>query len=165
MDDAEHTKIMPAHTYANVLASNKRAFYDYEILETLEAGIELLGHEVKSAKLGHCHLKGSFVHVQGGEAWLTNAFIAPYAKASQLGTYDPTHARRLLLGRRDLNRLMGKQQQERLTIVPTKLVVRRGLVKVEIALARGKKQFEKRAAIKDREDNRRMRSARMTRGT
>ncbi len=142
-----------------ILATNKRARFDFEILETIEAGIELLGHEVKSAKLGRCHLKGSFVHFRGGEAWLTNAYIAPYEKASNLGAYDPSHARRLLLRRRDLDRLMGKHTADRLTVIPTALVVRRGLVKVEIALARGRRKYEKRAVIKERDDTRRMRSA------
>ena len=144
---------------SSLLAENRRAHYDYEILETLEAGIELLGHEVKSAKGGRCHLKGSFVHFRGGEAWITNVFIAPYAKASHLGDYDPTRPRRLLLRRRDLSRLIGKHSADRLTIVPTKLYVAHGLIKVEIALARGKKQYEKRETIKRRETDREMRAA------
>lgn len=154
----------------HTIAQNKRAFYDYEILETLEAGIELLGHEVKSAKLGRCSLRGSFVHIRpsshkatkghsGGEAWLTNATIAPYEKAGRLPDYDPTRSRRLLLKRTDLNRLIGKHSTERATIVPLAMVVKRGLVKVEIALARGKRKYEKREAIKQREDERRMRAA------
>ncbi|MFH1098930.1 MAG: SsrA-binding protein SmpB [Candidatus Uhrbacteria bacterium] len=146
---------------AKELATNKRAFYDYEILETIEAGIELLGHEVKSAKGGHCHLRGAFVHLRNDEAWLTNSFIAPYAKASHLTDYDPTRSRRLLLRRRDLHRLIGKHGAERLTIVPLRLYVRHGLVKVEIALARGKRKYEKRETIKRREDERRMRRATM----
>ena len=151
---------MPAHRPPGVLAENKRALFDYEIIERMDAGIELLGHEVKSAKLGRCHLTGSFVHIRGGEAWLTNATIAPYAKASGIGTYDPTRSRRLLLHRTDLHRLIGKHGAERLTIIPLRLVVRRGLIKVEIALARGKRKFEKRETIKRREDERRMRRER-----
>lgn len=151
---------MPAKYHPGVLATNKRALFEYEIIETFVAGVELLGHEVKSAKLGQCHLRGSFVHIRNGEAWLTNATIAPYAKASNLGTYDPTRSRRLLLRRVDLHRLIGKQGAERLTIVPLQLVVRRGLVKVDLALARGKRKFEKREAIKRREDERRMRAHR-----
>lgn len=159
-----------SHRITSTLAANRRALYDYEILETIEAGIELLGHEVKSAKQGRCHLKGSFVHIRpssrkatnghsGGEAWLTNAFIAPYAKASNLGQYDPTRSRRLLLHRRELNRLIGKHSAEHLTIIPLKLFVKHGLVKVDIAIARGKKKYEKRETIKRREDERRIRAA------
>ena len=154
MSNSHHSHRSP------ILASNKRALFDYEILERFEAGVELLGHEVKSAKRGRCHLRGSFVHFRDDEAWLTNATIAPYEKAARLDAYDPTRSRRLLLRRTDLNRLMGKQHTEHLTIVPLQLVVRHGLVKVEIALARGKKQFEKRETIKQREDERRMRARR-----
>lgn len=143
------------------LAANKRAFYDYEILEKIEAGIELLGHEVKAAKTGRAKLTGSFVHVRGGEAFLTNAHIARYAKATGIEGYDPARSRRLLLKRRDIARLLGKQQADRLTIVPLRLYEKRGLVKVEIALARGKRQFEKRETIKRREDERTMRHAKM----
>lgn len=149
-----------SHRTPTTLAENRRARFDYEILDTFEAGIELLGHEVKSAKRGSCHLKGSFVHFRTGEAWLTNAYIAPYEKASNLGAYDPARPRRLLLHRRDLNRLVGKASAERLTIIPLQLSVRRGLVKVDIALARGKRTFEKRETIKRREDERRMRRER-----
>ncbi|MDO8598584.1 MAG: SsrA-binding protein, partial [bacterium] len=106
-----------------------------------------------------CHLNGSFVHFRGNEAWLTNAYIAPYEKASNLGAYDPERARRLLLRRRDLDRLMGKRTADRLTVIATALVVRHGLVKVEIALARGRRKYEKRAVIRERDDTRRMRSA------
>jgi len=150
---------MPSKGSAGVLALNKRARFDYEILERFEAGIELLGHEVKSAKAGRCNLTGAFVHIRGNDALLTNATIAPYAKASGLDGYDPTRSRRLLLKRAELRRLIGKHGAERLTIIPLAIVVRHGLVKVEIAAARGKKQYEKRETIKRREDERRMRAA------
>lgn len=143
----------------HTLALNRRARFDYEILDTFEAGVELLGHEVKSAKAGRCSLSGSFVHIRGNEAFLTNATITPYAKAGHLDGYDPTRSRRLLLRRNELRRLIGKQGAERLTIIPLAIVLRHGLVKVELAVARGKKQFEKRETIKRREDERRMRAA------
>ena len=152
---------MPSKISHGTIALNKRVRYDYEILETIEAGIELLGHEVKSAKTGRCSLIGSFVHIRDGEAWLTNATIAPYAKAGRLDGYDPTRSRRLLLRARELSRLAGKHDAERVTLVPLRMFVHRGLIKVEVALARGKRVFEKRATIKRREDERRMRSARM----
>lgn len=150
-----------SHRITGTLAVNKRARFDYEVLETIDAGIELLGHEVKSAKAKRCSLTGSFVHLRGGEAWLTNATIPPYEKAGKLEGYEPTRSRRLLLRKTELARLVGKHDAERLTIIPLRLFVHRGLVKAEIALVRGKRVFEKRATIKQREDERRMRSARM----
>ncbi|MFH1430722.1 MAG: SsrA-binding protein SmpB [Candidatus Uhrbacteria bacterium] len=143
------------------IAVNKRARYDYEFLETLEVGIELAGHEVKSAKRGHAKLTGSFVHIRNGEAWLTNASIAKYAKAATVQEYEPTRSRRLLLAKRDINHLIGKQQTDRCTIIPIRMYVKRGLIKLEIAVARGKRKYEKREIIKKRDDERRMRSARM----
>lgn len=143
----------------SVLAINRRAGFDYELLEKFEAGIELLGHEVKSAKTGRCSLNGAFVHIRGNEAFLTNATISPYVKAGHLDGYDPTRSRRLLLKRAELRRLIGKQGAERLTIIPLAIVLRHGLVKAELAVARGKKRYEKRETIKRREDERRMRAA------
>ncbi|MDP3771150.1 MAG: SsrA-binding protein, partial [bacterium] len=99
---------MPSKTSGGTLALNKRARFDYEILETLAAGIELLGHEVKSTKAKRCSLTGSFVHLRGGEAWLTNATIPPYEKAGRLDGYEPTRSRRLLLRKTELARLAGK---------------------------------------------------------
>lgn len=150
---------MSSKVAGGTLALNKRARFDYEILETTEAGIELLGHEVKSAKLRRVSLGGSFVHIRGGEAWLTNATIAPYAKSGRLDNYDPTRSRRLLLRQSELRRLIGQHEAERLTIIPLSIVMRHGLVKVELAVARGKRKFEKREATKRREDERRMRRA------
>ncbi|MDO8621959.1 MAG: SsrA-binding protein SmpB [bacterium] len=152
---------MPSKTSGGTLALNKRARFDYEILETLGTGIELLGHEVKSTKAKRCSLTGSFVHLRGGEAWLTNATIPPYEKAGRLEGYEPTRSRRLLLRKSELARLAGKHDTERLTIIPLRLFAHRGLIKVEIALVRGKRVFEKRATIKRREDERRMRTAQM----
>ncbi|MDO8462655.1 MAG: SsrA-binding protein SmpB [bacterium] len=145
----------------NVLATNSKARFDYDILETIEAGIELLGHEVKAAKTGRAKLVGSFVHLRSGEAWLTNAFIGRYAKASRTDEYDPNRSRRLLLKKRDMRRITGKQQADRLTLIPLRMIEKRGLVKVDIALARGKRKYEKRETIKKREDDRRMRRATM----
>src|SRR3989338_6521522 len=121
------------------LALNKRALFDYEILETIEAGIELLGHEVKAAKTGRAKLVWSFVHFRGGEAWLTNCSIARYAKASGLDGYDPTRSRRLLLRKRDIARLVGKHDAQGVTVIPLRMYTKRGLIKIEIALARGKR--------------------------
>jgi SsrA-binding protein len=143
------------------LAQNKRARFDYEILETIEAGLVLLGHEVKSAKAGRIDLSGSFVHFRESAAWLTNATIAPYAKARLISEYDPTRGRKLLLKKKDLERLRRKRDIDRLTVIPLRAYTNRGLVKIEIALAKGKRKFEKREAIKKRDDARRIRSAKM----
>lgn len=140
------------------LATNKRARYDYDILETFEAGLVLTGHEVKSAKTGHAKLQGAFVNIRNNEAWLKNAFIAPYTHASGLDTYDPYQNRKLLLHRRELKKLAQKKDAERLTIVPISLYTKAGKIKVELGLARGKKQYEKRAAIKARELDRESRT-------
>jgi len=139
------------------LAVNAKAKHDYEILEKLEAGIVLSGAEVKAAKKGSINLKGAFVTFKDNEAWITNMHIGHYAPAGPDDSYDPTHARKLLLSRKQLNFLRGKHEAERLTIVPLSLYTSRNLVKVEIALARGKRAFEKRDTIKKRDLDREMR--------
>ena len=135
----------------DVLASNDRARYDYDLLETYEAGLALEGQEAKSAKTGHFKLKGAHVVFRGGEAMLLGAHIAAYPKAGPLPDYDPERSRKLLLHKKELGRLRGKREEEGLTIVPIRAYLVRGRVKVEIAVARGKKQFEKRASIKKRD--------------
>lgn len=132
------------------LARNKRAFHDYDLLEKVEAGIELFGAEVKSAKAGQVSLKGAYVAVRGGEAWLLGAHVSAYKPAGTSKSYDPTRTRRLLLKKSELQTLIGKTKSG-LTIVPLSLYTKRGLVKLEIALARGRKQYEKRDAIRKRE--------------
>ncbi len=134
-----------------VLARNKRATFDYEILERIEAGIVLTGQEVKSAKTGHAKLQGAFVNIRNGEAWIKNLFIAPYSHAGQLDHYEPSQNRRLLIHRREIVALEKKLDGERLTIVPISLYTKAGNIKVELGLARGKRQFEKRNAIRGRE--------------
>lgn len=140
------------------LASNKRARYDYQILETFEAGLVLTGQEVKSAKTGHAKLQGAFIQIRNNEAWLKNAFIAPYTHAGTLETYDPYQNRKLLMRRREIEKLQKKKDAERLTIVPISLYTKAGKIKVEIGLARGKREHEKRDAIKKRELDREVRT-------
>ncbi len=147
-----------------VLARNKRATYDYEILERVEAGIALTGQEVKSAKTGHAKLQGSFVTIRGGEAWIKNLFIAPYSHAGSLENYEPAQNRRLLLHRREIASLEKKLDGERLTIVPISLYTKAGNIKVELGLARGKRTFEKKDAIKRRELDREIRTRQYQRG-
>jgi len=100
------------------LAENKKVFFDYEILETFEGGLALTGAETKSVKAGHIQLKGAFLHIRGSELWLKNAFISKYAPAGKQESYDPSRDRKVLVHRREIGRLIGKSQQEGLTLVP-----------------------------------------------
>ena len=140
------------------LARNKRATFDYEILERFEAGIVLSGQEVKSAKTGHIRLQGAFVQIRNDEMWLKNAFIAPYTHAAPSADYDPSQNRKLLMHRREIKKLKQKQDAGGLTIVPISAYTKAGSIKIELWLARGKKQFEKRAAIRDRDVSREIRT-------
>ncbi len=139
------------------LAINKRAKFDYEILESYEGGLELTGAEVKSIKAGHIQLKGAFISARGGELWLRNAYVSPYKPAGTQPDYDPNRDRKILVHARELKRLIGKTQEAGLTIVPISLYTKGRLVKLEFALARGKKKYEKREAIKKREIDRQIR--------
>ncbi|HTK59824.1 MAG TPA: SsrA-binding protein SmpB, partial [Candidatus Baltobacteraceae bacterium] len=134
----------------DLLAANDRARYDYEILDKYEAGLVLTGQETKSAKTGHMKLKGAHVAFTRGEAMLLGSHIAKYPKAGPLPDYDPERSRKLLLHKRELERLRGKREEEGLTIVPLRAYMKAGRIKLEIAVARGKKQFEKRETIKKR---------------
>jgi SsrA-binding protein len=136
---------------SDILASNDKARYDYELLEKVEAGLVLSGQEVKSAKTGHMKLKGAHVAFTRGEAMLLGAHIASYPKAGPLPDYDPDRSRKLLLHKKEVNRLRGKREEDGLTIVPIRAYIKGGRIKVELAVARGKKQYEKRETIKKRD--------------
>lgn len=139
------------HSPGKTIVDNRRARFEYEVLETFEAGIELVGTEVKSIRAGKANLQDSFVLVRGGEAWILNMHISPYETASKVFNHDPTRRRKLLLHRREINKLRGQIEQKGLTLIPLKLVLSKGWVKVQIALARGKKLYDKRSAIKERD--------------
>lgn len=140
------------------LATNKQAAHDYEFLESVEAGIVLTGAEVKSAKAGHVTLRGSHVSISpDGALELVGASISPYAPAGPDAGYVPDRRRGLLLHAREIDRLRGKLGAEGLTILPKRVYTKGSLVKVELALARGKKRHDKRAAIKKREADREIR--------
>jgi len=145
-----------------ILANNRRASFDYDLLETYEAGLVLLGHEVKAAKAGHINLGGAYVSLRSGnngsELWLINAHISPYRFAGKLTDYDPVRERRLLLKKSELGHLFGKTQEKGLTLVPVKMYTKRSFVKLEFALARGKKKYDKRESIKKRELERQIRT-------
>ncbi len=135
-------------------AKNKKAYYDYEILKTYEAGVVLFGFEVKSIKSGKTSLKGARVVIRGGEAFLIGASISPYQVANTPKDYDPERARKLLLNKKELNELIGKEQQKGLTFPALSWYNKRGLIKLEFAEARGKKKYDKREKIKRRDSER-----------
>ncbi len=135
-----------------VLAYNKRAKFDYEILDTYEAGLVLRGYEVKSVKTGHMSLKGSFVTIRREELYLTNANIPLYKHAGAIANYDPTRPRKLLLKKREIAHLIGKSRAEGLTLVPIRVYTKRGLLKLEFGIGKGKKTIDKREVIRKRED-------------
>ncbi|MBI3274000.1 MAG: SsrA-binding protein SmpB [Candidatus Colwellbacteria bacterium] len=135
-------------------AVNKRAYFDYEILETLEAGIELYGLEVKAIKTGRMALSGSYAIIRGNELWLINASIAPYQQKNTPSDYDPARSRKILLHRSEIKGLIGAAAQKGLTIMPLKVYPKRGRIKVLIGLARYKKTRDKRETIKKRDAKR-----------
>jgi SsrA-binding protein len=132
---------------------NRRARHDYHVDETLEAGIMLIGSEVKSLREGKANLSDSYARIDKGEAWLLNAFISPYGPSSQFG-HEPTRTRKLLLHAREIEKLIGKVKEKGYTLVPLRLYFKEGRAKVEIALARGKKMHDKRDTIHEREAKR-----------
>ncbi|MFA5129167.1 MAG: SsrA-binding protein SmpB [Patescibacteria group bacterium] len=142
-----------------IISVNKRAGFDYEILERFEAGIVLSGQEVKSIKTGHISLAGAFVTLKGSEAWLTNAHVPPYKMAGQILDYDPTQPRKLLLRKEELASLYGKIKQKGLTLVPIRVYTKGNKIKLEFGIGRGKKKYEKRDLIKKREVNKKIREA------
>jgi SsrA-binding protein len=146
---------LPKDKYMPVLADNKKAYYNYQVLEEFEAGLVLSGPEVKAAKLGHINLKGSFVSIGPEGAVIKNMHISPYLKAkiAQIN-YTPAKTRQLLLNKQEIDHLIGKNQEKGLTIVPLSVYTTRRLVKVKIALVKGKKEFDKRQTIKQRDTNR-----------
>lgn len=136
------------------LAINKRANFDYFLMETYEAGLVLNGQEVKSVRLGQVSLKESFVTLKGTELYLTNAFISPYKQAGPKQINDPTRARKLLLKKSEIRQLIGKVRTEGLTLVPLKLYTKRRLLKLSFAVGKGKKKFDKREDIAKKEARR-----------
>lgn len=136
------------------IAVNRRAYFDYEILETYEAGIALYGFEVKAVKTGHINLAGSFAVIRNGEILLINATVPPYQPKNAPADYDPTRSRKLLLHTSEIKELIGKTSQKGLTIIPLKVYTKRGRIKMLLGLARHKKKGDKREVIKRREAER-----------
>ncbi|MEP6973673.1 MAG: SsrA-binding protein SmpB [Actinomycetota bacterium] len=140
------------------VSSNRRAPHLYAILERFEAGIVLTGSEVKSLRQGRASIAEAYGRITGGELWLENMHIPPYEQGERRG-YDPLRPRKLLLHRRELERLTGKQKEQRLTLVPIRVYFSHGLAKVEIGLGRGKAEYEKREATLKRQHDREMERA------
>ena len=130
--------------------TNRKAFFEYEILETFEAGINLYGHEVKSARLGKADLAGSFLRILGSEIYLVNAKIWEY-QPGQIEGYDEGRTRKLLLHKKQIISLKSKTEGSNLSLVPISMYLKNGFIKVEVGLGRGKKKYEKRQAIKKRD--------------
>lgn len=138
------------------IAKNRKAYFDYEILETYEAGIQLYGFEVKSIKTGRINLTGSFAVIRNNEAWLLNATIPPYQPKNAPADYDPTRTRRLLLKKSEIKTLIGKTAARGLTLVPLRIYTKRNLIKLTLGLGRHKKKSDKREVIRKREAEREM---------
>jgi SsrA-binding protein len=136
-----------------VIATNRKAAHDYFLTDRFEAGIALKGTEIKSVRARQVSLREAYVQIDGNEAWLTNAHIAPYDPASRFN-HDPRRRRKLLLHKREILRLHDKVRQKGFTLIPTKMYFKRGRAKVEIALARGKRKYDKRQEIAKRDAQR-----------
>lgn len=138
-----------------IVATNRKAYHDYLMLETLEAGIVLAGTEIKSVRGGKVSLQDGFARIDKGEGWLENVYIAPYEHGGR-DNLESRRRRKLLLHREELGRLVGKVQEKGLTLVPVRLYIRNDRAKVELALARGKREYDKREALAERDADREM---------
>ncbi|HEY9849969.1 MAG TPA: SsrA-binding protein SmpB [Leptolyngbyaceae cyanobacterium] len=146
-------------TGIKIVSDNRQARYLYEILETYEAGIELKGTEVKSIRDGRVNLRDGYVLIRNGEAWLLNVHVSPHSTASQYFNHEPLRTRKLLLHKEEIRKLIGKVEQKGLTLVPLKMYLKKGLVKISVGLGKGKKLHDKREDLKKRQDKREMERA------
>jgi SsrA-binding protein len=141
-----------------IIASNRKARHDYSIEDTFEAGMVLTGSEMKSVRAGQVNLKESYAVIREGEVWLVNAHIAAYKQASR-ENHEPRRDRKLLLHRREINRLIGKLHEKGLTLVPLQLYLKNSRAKIEVGLARGKKLYDKRETMREKTDQRQINRA------
>jgi SsrA-binding protein len=137
-----------------VIAVNRKAYHDYAVEETLEAGLVLTGSEIKSIRQGRLNLRDAYARIEDGEAWLLGMHISPYQQAGRHDQHAPDRPRKLLLHREEIRRLTQQTQAKGMTLVPLKLALRRGRAKVELGLARGKKLYDKRQSLAEREAQR-----------
>ena len=142
-----------------IITENKKAQFNYHLLEKFQAGVVLDGQEVKAIKQGRVNIRGAFVIIKNGEVFLIGATVPPYQPENLLKEYRSQRTRKLLLKKSEIRELIGKSQQKGLTMIPLKVYTQRGKIKIEFALARGKKKFDKRQKIKKREVEREMRRA------
>ena len=142
-----------------IVARNKKAYHDYHLEDTFEAGVALMGSEIKSIRANKVNLRDGFVQERGGELWLMNVHIATYDEAGIFGHSDPLRPRKLLLHKREIAEIAARVRERGYTVVPTSLYFSKGRAKVEIALARGKKQYDKRETIAKRDAERQIRRA------
>lgn len=138
-----------------IVATNRQAAHDYTIEDRFEAGLALLGTEIKSIRAGQANLREGYVQPRGEELYLVNTHISPYEPAGRTG-HDPLRARKLLLHRKEIAKILTKLNERGYTLIPLKIYLKHGLAKIEIALARGKRQYDKRQAIAERDANRQM---------
>lgn len=142
----------------NLIAQNRKARYEYSILETVEAGIVLKGTEIKSIRAGRINLKDGYAGIRSNELWLYNVHIAPFKEGNQFN-HDPVRTRKLLLKRKQIDRLIGELKQGGITLIPLKVYIKNGVAKVLLGIAKGKKKYDKRETIKRRDQERQMRRA------
>ena len=147
------TKRPKANRHSGVIAVNRRAYHDYDILETVEAGLVLTGTEIKSVRAAKINIQHAFARVEGGEMWLVNAHIAPYAQGN-IYNHEPTRPRKLLLHNKEIGELAWTTSQKGLTLVPLRVYIKGHVAKVHVGLARGRQLHDKRRAIMDREQER-----------
>ena len=149
---------MQTKTGIKIVSNNKRATFDFHLLDRFEAGLVLTGTEIKSVRDNRVSLRRSYVQARGDELWLVEAHIAPYEHGNR-ENHDPTRPRKLLLHRREINKIIDEINQKKLTAVPTKMYLKGGRAKIEVALARGKQKHDKRADLAKKDDQRRMERA------
>jgi SsrA-binding protein len=145
-------------TGERVIATNRKAFFNYEVLDRAEAGVALLGTEVKSIREGGANLRDSFARIEGGEVWIYNVHIRAYSNRGY-SDHEPTRKRKLLLHRQEIRKLIGKTVEKGMTLVPVRMYLKDGRIKIAISLAKGKKAHDKRETIKRRETDRETRAA------
>ena len=133
-----------------LVADNRKAYHDYFVLDRLEAGLVLTGTEIKSAREGRVQLRDAYADVYNGEAWLMNSHFSPYSHGN-IYNHEPTKKRKLLLHRREIDKISGKALEKGLTLIPLRMYLKNGLLKCELGICRGKKEHDKRAATKERE--------------
>ncbi len=148
----------PPSESIKIVSANRAAYFNYHIIETYEAGIQLTGTEVKSARLGSVNLKEAYATISNGEAWLLNAHISQYTHGNR-ENHEPTRARRLLLHKREIERLLSRVQEKGLTLIPTKFYFKNGFIKCELGVARGKKLYDKRESEARKTQEREARTA------